>query len=196
MSVVLVTGGARSGKSSFAELIAAQSKQNVFYLATARAGDQEMQTRIELHQDRRPADWTTIEAPLAISNALTSIPDDSLVLMDCLTNYLANLMLENEDLTYTELEKRVLKLLKQFLMLIDKKNIELIVVANEVGTGIVPAYKSGRDFRDISGRAVRLIARTAKEVYLLVAGLPVEIKQIGMTNLSKYFESDEECKPL
>lgn len=186
MKTILILGGARSGKSSFAELIANQlAAGKVIYLATGVAVDSAMVNRIKLHQQRRPENWQTIEEAYAVSNKLAELSSGSTVLLDCLTTYLSNLMLANEQLSYYDLENKLLSEVKALLNTAADR-LNLIIVQNQVGNGIVPTSKMGRDFRDISGRAARLCAKAASEVFLIQAGLPMEIKARGLEIISQY----------
>ncbi|WP_110513415.1 bifunctional adenosylcobinamide kinase/adenosylcobinamide-phosphate guanylyltransferase [Herpetosiphon llansteffanensis] len=172
--LVLFTGGARSGKSWRAEQYASQQAEQVYYLATAQAGDSEMQQRIGLHQAQRPSHWQTIEAPLAASQSLCQLPTGSVVLLDCLTLLVSNLLLANEDQPEPIIQTEIAAMLAAQ----QARDLNLIIVTNEVGMGIVPAYALGRIYRDLIGRANQQIAAAANEVYLVVAGLPIEIRQL------------------
>lgn len=197
MGVILILGGARSGKSSFAELIAEKyGGDEVIYLASGQAVDQEMEARIAAHRQQRPDTWQTIEEPLNISGRIGDIPPGSTVLFDCLTTYLSNLLLKYEDLEYQQIESKLLTEVEAVLDLTAEKDLQLIIVQNEVGQGIVPGFKLGRYFRDISGRAARLCAVRADLVYSVQAGLPREIKREGLKLTAKYLGEDEEVRVL
>lgn len=185
--ITLVLGGARSGKSTFAEKVAYQRGHDmVSYLATAEAVDQEMSERIKKHQELRPKTWQTVEEAYKLQDVFLSFPTDRVVLLDCLTIYISNILLKvSNNSSYNE-EEIIMEELRGIINITREKNIDLIIVSNEVGSGVVPVSKLGRRFRDIAGRVNQLIASRADEVYLCVAGLPVEIKQIGMKNLNKY----------
>jgi len=185
--MVLVIGGARSGKSSFAQRMAAESGRQVCFLATAEARDGEMVQRINRHRGSRPATWTTVE--LTGGTLLRSLPPETgLVLFDCFTVFLSNLMAvngldwppEEEDLmTEDEVERLMRKTEDEALELVDRLRDEvedLIVVSNEVGMGVVPPYRLGRIFRDIAGRLNQGLAERADGVYLVTAGLPLALK--------------------
>jgi adenosylcobinamide kinase / adenosylcobinamide-phosphate guanylyltransferase len=168
--LTFVLGGARSGKSRYAEsLVAALPppwSPPWIYIATAEAGDEEMAVRIESHRQRRGAQWRTIEAPRGLAKALAACGDGP-VLVDCLTLWLSNLMLAeaNIDEETAQLEETLVA-----------ANGPLVLVANEVGSGIVPSYPLGRRFRDAQGVLNQRIAACAERVILMVAGLPLALK--------------------
>ncbi|MEX6508696.1 bifunctional adenosylcobinamide kinase/adenosylcobinamide-phosphate guanylyltransferase [Jiella sp. M17.18] len=167
-SVTLVLGGARSGKSAFAEKLAASSGLSKVYVATGRAFDAEMEARIGDHRTRRGADWRTVEAPLALRETLTAeTAETRIVLVDCLTLWLTNLMLEERDVpaecsALAESLKHVAG--------------PVILVSNEVGLGIVPDNRMAREFRDHAGRLHQEIAAAADDVHFVAAGLPLKMK--------------------
>jgi adenosylcobinamide kinase/adenosylcobinamide-phosphate guanylyltransferase len=164
-----VLGGARSGKSAFAERIAAECGEPVVYVATATAGDDEMLERIALHRARRPGTWRTIEKPTDVAEFVaTEIGDAATILVEDLTLLLSNLMADSER----GAEARALADLKT--MLAWPSNV--VLVSNEVGMGLVPPYPLGRAFRDALGRLNQAAAAACSEVYLLVAGLPLQLK--------------------
>src|SRR5579884_938530 len=166
---VLVLGGARSGKSRHAEALIARTPPPWAYIATAQAGDAEMQARIAEHRARRGPDWRTIEAPLDLGAALgvcRGLP----VLVDCLTLWLSNLMLEERDIprAVAELEAAL-----------DAREAPTVLVANEVGLGIVPDNALARRFRDEAGRLNQRMAARADRVVFVVAGFPLAVKDLG-----------------
>ncbi|ERI15255.1 bifunctional adenosylcobinamide kinase/adenosylcobinamide-phosphate guanylyltransferase [Brucella sp. RRSP16] len=165
---VLVLGGARSGKSSYAEKMAQSSGLQPLYLATGRAFDDEMENRIAIHRDRRGSDWQTVEEPLDLVSALTlHVTVNRFVLVDCLTLWLTNLMLAERDIA-AETAGLV-------AMLPDLAG-PVVFVSNEVGFGIVPENRMAREFRDHAGFLHQAVAAVADEVYLIAAGLPLKMK--------------------
>ncbi|MFB0528239.1 MAG: bifunctional adenosylcobinamide kinase/adenosylcobinamide-phosphate guanylyltransferase [bacterium] len=174
--LILILGGARSGKSSFA---VAQAKKlssgqsgvaGVAYVATASAVDEEMKRRIERHRKRRPASWKTIEERVDISKILAKLEKVSIVIIDCLTILISNFLLSGEK------EAAILKKIKELSRTLKRRNLTTLIVSNEVGMGIVPENRLGRSFRDIAGQSNQIVAELADEVYLLEAGIPVKIK--------------------
>ncbi len=168
--LVLVLGGARSGKSSWALRYAEERHDSCLFLATAEVLDEEMEQRVKLHKESRGSKWKLLEEPLAIAGALeTKCTGMDIVLIDCLTIWLSNVLLKIGEERATSYQDRLLSALAQ-----RKQN--LIVVANEVGMGIVPQYALGRKFRDFAGMLNQEIAALADKVVFLTAGLPVFLK--------------------
>ncbi len=169
--LILITGGARSGKSSYALKLARSQKRKVVYIATAAPLDSEMKRRIRLHRKARRKDWLTIEEPLDILKAAKKISRDKVVIiLDCLTLLISNLMLGGFK------DAAIYKRIKSIATAL-KKSAELsIVVTNEVGSGIVPDNELGRRFRDLQGKGNQIVSEAADRVYLLVSGIPVKIK--------------------
>jgi adenosyl cobinamide kinase/adenosyl cobinamide phosphate guanylyltransferase len=165
-NLTLVLGGARSGKSRYAESLIAELPPPWTYVATAEAGDAEMVERIAAHRARRGAPWRTIEAPRDLAATLKSCHTTP-VLVDCLTLWLSNLMLAEADIDAD------IAALEQVLM---AATTPLVLVANEVGYGIVPNSPLGRRFRDLQGLLNQRIAARADRVVLVVAGLPLAVK--------------------
>jgi adenosylcobinamide kinase/adenosylcobinamide-phosphate guanylyltransferase len=181
---VLVLGGARSGKSAFAERLAAERGGNVVYVATATAGDDEMAQRIAMHRAQRPPSWRTLEipvdvaervvadlrerSPVTIANAGISVMTDVTVIVEDLTFLVTNLMAEDERTAETRARDDLSALLAL--------PADVIVVSNEVGMGLVPPYPLGRQFRDALGRVNQFAAAGCDEVYILFAGLPLQLK--------------------
>jgi adenosylcobinamide kinase/adenosylcobinamide-phosphate guanylyltransferase len=166
---VLVLGGARSGKSSFAERMAIESGEPVLYVATATASDEEMAERIRLHRERRPAAWRTLEAATDVASRVQAdLADARTVIVEDLTLLLSNLMLQesasSEDRAMAEVEALL------------RLDAHVILVSNEVGMGLVPPYPLGRQFRDALGRLNQCAAARVNDVYLMVAGLPLRLK--------------------
>lgn len=164
----LVLGGARSGKSSFAERLAAETGLVRHYIATGRAFDDEMRTRIDAHKTSRGELWTTHEEPFDLVGRLAAVDAvGCVVLVDCLTLWVTNLMLDERDIA-AESERLVASL--------PALRASVIFVSNEVGLGIVPDNRMARDFRDHAGRLHQQIAAQARDVYFVAAGLPLKMK--------------------
>lgn len=179
--LTLILGGARSGKSSYAEQLAAQRGQRIAYVATAQAWDDEMAHRIENHRRQRPATWETIEAPsqvgAAIAAAEASAGDWDVVLIDCLTLLASNVILALPEPVETSAAEAALRAeVDALLDAYQASKASWILVSNEVGLGIVPAYPLGRVYRDALGRANQQLAAVADEVLFMVAGLPMRVK--------------------
>jgi adenosylcobinamide kinase / adenosylcobinamide-phosphate guanylyltransferase len=164
--LTFVLGGARSGKSRYAESLITALPPPWIYVATTEAGDEEMAGRIKSHRERRGAQWRTIEAPRELAKAIAAC-GDAPVLVDCLTLWLSNLMLAEANI-----EEETAQLEKT---LVAAKG-PVVLVANEVGSGIVPSYPLGRRFRDLQGVLNQRIAARAERVILMVAGLPLVVK--------------------
>jgi len=163
----LVLGGARSGKSRYAETVAMASPPPWLYVATAEAFDVEMTARIAEHRNRRGGDWQTVEVPLDLAGAIGAAPATTAILVDCLTLWLSNLMFKSR-----EIDAEIARLEAAM----DARNAPLILVSNEVGSGIVPDNAEARRFRDLQGRLNQRIAARADRVVLVVAGLPMFVK--------------------
>jgi adenosylcobinamide kinase / adenosylcobinamide-phosphate guanylyltransferase len=176
--MILILGGARSGKSSYAQALAEKSGGRVYYAATAQAGDAEMQERIAAHQAERPANWTTVEVPNEVGAALTPvIADADVVLLDCITLLTSNVLLSlPETATVDEVQLEMDGEIEELLTAFEQGEAEWIVVSNEVGLGLVPAYAMGRTYRDVLGRTNQRLAYVADEVLFMVAGIPMKVK--------------------
>jgi adenosylcobinamide kinase/adenosylcobinamide-phosphate guanylyltransferase len=167
---VFVLGGARSGKSSWALRYTEERYESYLFLATAEVLDEEMAERVRLHQESRGAKWRLLEEPLKLAEALeTKCAGVDAVLIDCLTVWLSNVLLKMGDEQVVPYEDQ---LLKSF----SGRNQAIIVVANEVGAGVVPEYALGRKFRDIAGSFNQRIAGMADKVFYMIAGLPMCLK--------------------
>ncbi len=164
---ILITGGARSGKSALAERIALGLGQPAIYIATAEAHDDEMATRIARHQARRGAEWQTVNAPLALAQALRDSDTGPPRLVDCITLWLSNLMLSGQDWEAA---------LHELAELVPQLSAPVVMVTNEVGSGIVPENRLAREFRDAAGWSNQTLAGVCNEVWLCVAGQPLRIK--------------------
>jgi adenosylcobinamide kinase/adenosylcobinamide-phosphate guanylyltransferase len=183
--LILLLGGARSGKSALAERLAARlaGAGDVLYVATAQAGDDEMRARIAEHRRRRPASWRTLEAPLDLAASIRQhAAGASVVLVDCLTVWTSNLMLreagDSETLAPAQ-ESAILTHLADLLAACRSTSATCLLISNEVGLGLVPPYPLGRAYRDLLGRVNQRAAADADEVYLLVAGIPVDLKALA-----------------
>jgi adenosylcobinamide kinase/adenosylcobinamide-phosphate guanylyltransferase len=173
---IFITGGTRSGKSRLAEQMAVNYGAPLCYLATAQSLDDEMGQRIRKHQLRRGAAWHTVEEPLHLTQTLAA--NDGIfnvILVDCLTLWLSNLLLLYEDLG-EETEIRVMDDVQRLAATLRGMTTPVIIVSNEVGMGIVPDHRLGRIFRDIAGQANQIIAAAASEAWLVASGIPLRLK--------------------
>jgi adenosylcobinamide kinase / adenosylcobinamide-phosphate guanylyltransferase len=168
---VLILGGARSGKSSYAVELAKKSRKKVVFIATADICDREMAGRIELHKKSRPQQWKLIEEGRDIASVLPSLEDEyGTVLIDCMGLLVSNLLADN--LTDDEITAKVEKLIETVMQI----DVTVIIVSNEVGGGIVPINALARRFRDLLGQANQMIAKQADEFIFMQAGIPIKIK--------------------
>ncbi len=176
LRLTLVTGGARSGKSQFAEALARGRGPNVVYLATGSAGDLEMRRRIAAHRRRRPATWRTIEAACGLASAVDSAagPMDAIVLDDI--GFLLTNLLGDEPVSMGQVERQLRQEERALWSTVSRPGVPLIAVTNEVGSGLVPVTPLGRVFRDLLGRCNQRWAARSESVYLLVAGQALRIK--------------------
>ena len=172
--LVLILGGVRSGKSSYAQQLASDDGGRVLFLATSEAGDDEMKRRIAKHKSSRPASWATIEESLDIALALKSkAATADVIIIDCITVWLSNLLLRESGVTEDEALAEIDKLLNTY----KRGRASYIIVSGEVGMGIVPEYPLGRIFRDYLGLANQRLAAKADRVVLMVAGIPVDVRK-------------------
>lgn len=181
--IIFITGGARSGKSRFAEGTARRIGGRAVYIATAAITDDEMRDRIERHRKGRPADWETREAWRGLDGILMESAGAGCVLLDCVTNMVGNIMMETdhvwENISIEKAERveaDILAEIGRFITAARSFEGTVIAVSNELGMGLVPPYPLGRYFRDFAGRANQHIAEAADEVYFMVAGIPLRIK--------------------
>ena len=196
MALIFVTGGAKSGKSKFAEeliLSLNNGKQENVYLATSLVFDEETKEKVRLHKERRKNDWGTVETYKNFENNLnkyfpkTENEIKNNMLVDCLTNMITNIIFEEKDVDWDNFDK------KSYVKIVEKlnKNVEnsvnellnitnqfenTVIVSNELGLGLVPSYPLGRYFREIAGKMNQAVAERADEVYFVVSGIPMKIK--------------------
>lgn len=174
--LTLILGGARSGKSSFAEKVARDSAKSVLYIATATAGDDEMAKRIHNHQASRPAEWETLECPVNVGRHLDT-PVAGVVIVDCITLLVSNILLSfPEDTPAETIMQQVGAEINELIAAQVRIGGQWLIVSNEVGLGLVPPYPQGRTYRDALGRANQTLAQEARRVILMVAGIPMVIK--------------------
>ncbi len=181
--IIYITGGARSGKSSFGESYAKNLNRDKIYIATSKVWDKEMKKRIEMHKIQRGDNWITIEAYKNFDKIFEDIKENQVILLDCITNMVSNIILEKDidwnnchlsqiDKVEVEVNKEINKLIKKGR----EYNGHLILVSNELGMGLVPPYPLGRYFRDIAGRVNQKLGKIADEAYLIVSGLELRLK--------------------
>ena len=169
--MIFITGGCRSGKSTLALELARKNKGRTAFVATAVGFDGEMRKRIGDHKKLRPAGWKTFEEPDDLSGLLSSLPKDfKTVIIDCVTIYLTNLLVAKKNI------KKIEEEMAAVIRAIQSSPASYIVVSNEVGAGIVPATGLGRKFRDLAGEVNKQLASAADEVYFMVSGIPMKIK--------------------
>lgn len=188
MESTFIIGGARSGKSSFAEKIAKNRYKDVTYIATATATDEDMKERIRLHKNSRPSHWNTIEK---YKNFNTLINDENfinaeIILFDCITLMITNMMIDSEinfdnanSKDISKLESLIVNNVDGFLYVCKNYSKDIIIVSNETGLGLVPSYFMGNYFRDIAGRVNKKISEKVDNVFFMVAGIPIQIKKEG-----------------
>jgi adenosylcobinamide kinase / adenosylcobinamide-phosphate guanylyltransferase len=196
--LTLILGGARSGKSTYAEQRAKElGGESVLYVATSETKDEEMQQRVQKHRADRSSAWGTVEASRDVAQALRQAQDTALrqersaarvVLLDCMTFLVANHLMDaagpvadpfddpSADPFDVKIEADVVAEVEALVAYVTETDVQMLVVSNEVGLGVVPPYELGRAYRDILGRANQILARHAEEVFLLVAGIPMRVK--------------------
>ncbi|ATW28119.1 bifunctional adenosylcobinamide kinase/adenosylcobinamide-phosphate guanylyltransferase [Candidatus Formimonas warabiya] len=182
---ILVTGGARSGKSKFAEKLVKDLAGPVLYVATAQVFDEEMKLRVEKHRQSRPADWATVEAYRGLGKIVADQGDRYQgILIDCITIMVTNLLfdlpeIQQEDFSRNSIEQAETRILEEAGRLaqgIASSPATIVMVTNELGSGIVPEYPLSRIFRDIAGRVNQYLAEKADEAYFVVSGIPIKLK--------------------
>jgi adenosylcobinamide kinase/adenosylcobinamide-phosphate guanylyltransferase len=166
--LAFIIGGIKSGKTKFA-LKKAEELNNgkLYYIATARAIDEEMKERIERHKIEREEKWITIEEPIEVDRVLKAIPKGSVIIIDCLTTWLTNLLIEDYDV-----EEKTNKLIN--ILLKTKTDLDLFLISNEVGLGIIPANQLSRKFIDLAGNLHQKVAQIADEVYFIICGCEIK----------------------
>ncbi len=207
LGLIFVTGGARSGKSTYAERLAAQLAEprgRVTYLATSEANDTEMAARVHAHRAARPASWTTVECSLEVPAAVrANAAGTDVFLLDCVTFWVSNLLLAGgafggtdpgDEFNYDKslipagveraAAERVIAGVDDLLAALAETGATLVAVSNEVGLGVVPEYPLARLYRDELGRANQRLARAASSVYFLVSGYPLDVKALSATPLT------------
>ncbi len=169
-NIVLILGGARSGKSAYALNLAKKHKK-VAFIATCQGMDKEMQERIRAHKKARPKNWTTFEEPKDLTGVVRTMGNSfDCIIIDCLTLLVSNLILAGHR------ERMILKEVEAALVQLKQKKATVIMVSNEVGLGLVPANALGRGFRDVTGKVNQRVAKEAGQVFFTISGIPVKIK--------------------
>lgn len=170
--LIFVTGGARSGKSDFAMTLAEEAGGSPVYLATATPGDPEMAERIRKHQASRGDGWITVEEPVNLADAVSNIEPVAALVIDCVTLWLTNLLMIDQD----GFEESACERARELVYALKGVQGTAVVVSNEVGMGIVPDNALSRKFRDAAGVVNRIIVEASDEAYLMISGMPVKIK--------------------
>jgi len=175
--LTLILGGARSGKSSYAQSVVEESKESALFVATATAGDEEMEARIAAHRSNRPSHWSTLEAPLQVGRAIREAESTPWVLIDCLTLLTSNVLFTcAEPVDESEFRASLKQEIDDLLDAYRAHRGEWLIVSNEVGLGLVPPDRLSRFYRDGLGWANQIIARAADKVIFLAAGIPMKLK--------------------
>ena len=183
--VIYVSGGARSGKSSFSEKYIEKRYSKKIYLATGIPFDEEMKDRIEKHKKQRGKNWKTIENYKNLAEILSDhIHGYEIILLDCLTNLITNYMIGNNDIIWEKavpkevdnMKEVILREISSLINFAKENNIDILIVSNEVGMGSIPDYPLGRYFRDINGKLNQFVAAESDEAYFIVSGLPIKLK--------------------
>ncbi|WMJ76306.1 MULTISPECIES: bifunctional adenosylcobinamide kinase/adenosylcobinamide-phosphate guanylyltransferase [unclassified Sedimentibacter] len=188
MSVTFVIGGARSGKSTFAEQKAKEYSDKVVYLATSVITDQAMEDRVRKHREQRPKSWSTIEMYSNFGELIKfkKFEECEVILIDCITTLIGNFMFDSKidfdsckASQVNDLEKRITLEVLNLIKVCNDHNKKLIIVSNETGMGVVPSYYMGNYFRDMSGRINREIAEKSDFMYFIFSGIPIKLKSRG-----------------
>lgn len=186
MMQVLVTGGTRSGKSFFAEQLCKEKGRQIAYLATAEPLDEEMEDRIKKHREQRPKNWKTIEAYRDINEIFDQLEGIDTLILDCITIYVNNRMyysgLQMQQASREQinrLEGQILQEMRDFMSECKRRGLHLILVTDELGMGIVPENRLTRIYRDIVGRVNQQASSLSDEVYFVISGIPMKIKELG-----------------
>lgn len=177
-NITLILGGARSGKSSYAQRLAEQSARSVTFLASGQALDDEMAARIQKHKGGRPSGWETLEIPFGIASYVQQIKSE-VIILDCITLLITNLMMQyvKDDLVEeAPFMEAVHNEMDEFFSSLQGQQQDWLIVSNEVGLGLVPPYQMGRVYRDAIGWANQRLAREANKVIFMVAGIPTIVK--------------------
>lgn len=178
-NLFLVLGGTRSGKSDFAEELAASKGEKILYIATAACLDEEMERRVKKHRANRPDKWDTIEEQLKVIDVIkhNAVNYDA-ILLDCLTLFISNMMYSRSIDDYGQLEQEILQKIAQLAEQAEECCCPVVIVSSEVGLGLVPDNSLGRLYRDILGKANQILAAKSKKAYLVVAGIPISLKDL------------------
>lgn len=169
--LIFITGGARSGKSSFGVNMAKSIKKRKLFIATCIPEDKEMKKRVALHRQKRPSSWKTREVKKELLSVLKKeTKSDTVIIIDCLTLFISSFLMEKTR------ENIIKNEVKKIVKVVNKGRATVIVISNELGSGLVPENKLGRDFRDIVGFCNQIIAAGAGEVYFVASGIPIQIK--------------------
>jgi adenosylcobinamide kinase / adenosylcobinamide-phosphate guanylyltransferase len=181
--IIYITGGAKSGKSKFAEKMVEEIGEKINYIATLTCFDDEMKEKVKIHKDRRNEKYKTIEAHKNFDIIFENIDEKETILLDCLTNMVSNLIFEenidfdkNLKINKEKLDIKIKKEVENLIKVLKKHKGISVIVSNELGMGIVPVYPLGRYFRDIAGEINQYVAEKSDEMYLTVSGIPMKIK--------------------
>ena len=181
--LILVLGGARSGKSAVSEAKVSELADEIVYIATMEPNDEELKERVKRHKKMRPAEWKTVEEPLLVQEAVQRESKSGVaILIDCLTLFVSNCMMKNMS------EDEIVIKVKKLALECKRSKVDVVIVSNEVGMGVVPPSESGRAFRDIQGFANQAVAKAADEVYFTIAGIPINIKPNASIGAAKNAE--------